>query len=53
MRKLRIKLLKTRGPYIHYEVYENKNKIYSGLYKYNCSLTKGQIGKEIEEMFNK
>lgn len=53
MRKLKIKLLETRRPYIHYEVYENKNKINSGWYKYNYSSTKGQIAKEIEEMFNK
>lgn len=48
---MKIKLFEKSNNHIRYEVWEGKNKINSGWYKFNHTHTKGQIANEIMKMY--
>lgn len=49
---MKVKLFKKRGQYIQYEIWQGKKKLNSGWYKCCCNQTKGDIAKEIENMYS-
>lgn len=52
MKKHKIRILEERGQFIHYEIYEGKQKVNDGWYKFKIHSTKGEIAKEIANMYN-
>lgn len=50
---MKVKLFEKRGQYIHYEIWQGKNKVNSGWHKCWCNQTKGDIAKEIESIYSK
>lgn len=49
---MKVKLFEKRGQYIQYEIWQGKKKLNSGWYKCCCNQTKGDIAKEIENMYS-
>ena len=50
---MKVKLFEKSGQYFRYEIWNGRKKVNGGWHKTWCQQTKGEIAKEIENIYSK